>query len=151
MAKPRGMLLGYLAPALSGLAKRHELELPLRPSPSFIGFDRTEARRLRWHLHWLRSPAGAPGVGFLVCLCTIGHPACSGGRRVNLLEMVSSYVASRAQPICNACIADHLSLQPRQAASAVTRLSSTVTSLNRCRGRCFGCCTTRGVTLAAPI
>jgi hypothetical protein len=68
---------------------------------------------------------------------------------MGLQEKIQAFIACRApQPVCDACVADHLSLQRRQVAAATARILSG-DRYRRFSGRCCGCCTTRRVTASA--
>ena len=70
---------------------------------------------------------------------------------MRLNQRVSAFLAWRApEPICEACVADHLALSRRQVSTAAA--ATTVRSDGRFRrftGRCSGCCTDRRVTALA--
>jgi hypothetical protein len=68
---------------------------------------------------------------------------------MRLQEKVGHFLAGQApQAICDACLAHHLALKQGQASAAAGRARNR-RGLKRFKGRCWGCCTTRTVTIAA--
>jgi hypothetical protein len=61
---------------------------------------------------------------------------------------IRSLLLGRApQPLCDACVADHLALDRRHIGAALR--SRLTTGFSRQQGRCSGCCTDRRVTALA--
>ena len=72
-----------------------------------------------------------------------------GEINMRLYQRVSAFITRRApEPVCDACVADHLALSPSQVSRASARVR-TRDGFRRFAGRCSGCCTDRTVMLVA--